>query len=97
MGPTCNAPYNPCAEQTCENGGQCNVKKMERDPGNDFYCECLPGFNGLKCENNVNECENVTCTDNKICVDLVTINRFVYNIGQNCKCWAVVVEGVGSA
>ena len=72
MGPSCNAPYNPCAEQTCENEGQCKVKKTERDPGNDFYCECPAGFNGLRCENNINECEGVVCTDNKICLDLVS-------------------------
>jgi hypothetical protein len=48
MGPTCERAYNACAEQSCLNGGQCIATKQERDPGNDFYCECVAGFNGLR-------------------------------------------------
>ena len=66
-----------------QNGGKCVVKKAERDPGNDFYCDCPEGFNGLRCENNVNDCEGVVCTDNKICVDLVRRDLFSFWLKMN--------------
>ena len=51
-------PFDPCvaaaaesgadaAAAACLNGGQCIPSKTERDPGNDFYCECPEGFEGL--------------------------------------------------
>ncbi len=50
MGDTCETPYDPCvaaaseaAGRACMNGGQCVRVKAERDPGNDFYCECPNG------------------------------------------------------
>lgn len=46
--------------------------------GSDFYCECLPGFEGGRCQVDTDECKDVVCAANKICVDLV--NSF------ECRC-----------
>ena len=48
MGRTCELAYDPCTETEgdapkCRNGGECKKTKDVRDPGNDFYCECLEG------------------------------------------------------
>ena len=48
---------------------QCFPRKAERDPGNDFYCECPDGFEGLHCENNIDDCLGVTCPADKMCYD----------------------------
>ena len=37
----------------------------------EFYCECPIGFDGMKCEINVNDCNGINCPNNKICFDLV--------------------------
>ena len=57
---------------------QCFPRKAERDPGNDFYCECPDGFEGLHCENNIDDCLGVTCPADKMCYDGVA--------GYECSC-----------
>lgn len=46
----------------------------------DCYCECRPGFNGPRCENNINECitRNVNCNNGE-CIDQVN--------GFTCSCY----------
>lgn len=38
-------------------------------PGLDFYCSCLPGWNGRVCEKEINECDSNPCHNGGICVD----------------------------
>ena len=40
---------DPCAADPCQNNGHC-VSGMDDDDVIGFYCECLPGFYGLYCE-----------------------------------------------
>lgn len=48
----------------CFNGGKCLD-----GPGLDFYCSCLPGWNGRLCEAEINECDSNPCHNGGICVD----------------------------
>lgn len=41
-------------------------------------CECLPGFTGLRCETNVNDCESQPCLNDGECVDEID--------GYKCNC-----------
>ena len=69
----CNEQIDECALNPCVNG-TCH------DKVNGFECECLPGFTGVKCEININECESNPCQNEATCYDFD--NRY------ECKCVA---------
>jgi len=71
MGPTCNVPYDPCVGEPCLNGATCNKEKEERGSGDEYSCVCVPGFEGVNCQDNTNDCLNVDCPTNQTCVDLL--------------------------
>ncbi|XP_061188662.1 protein HEG-like [Saccostrea echinata] len=54
-----------CVEIPCQNNGTCV------DLINDYYCSCIPGFNGTNCTNNMDECASVPCQNNGTCIDLI--------------------------
>lgn len=45
----------------------------------DESCVCLPGFTGVLCENNIDDCIGVTCNNRGRCVDRVQ------NFSCNCE------------
>ncbi|XP_055955536.1 sushi, von Willebrand factor type A, EGF and pentraxin domain-containing protein 1 [Patella vulgata] len=61
-----------CYQIQCYNGGVCQVD------GDTSRCHCLPGFTGIFCEINNNECKSSPCLNQATCIDLD--NRFY------CKC-----------
>ena len=61
-----------CFENECENNGTC------RDPHEAYECSCLPGFQGLKCEENIDECLSNNCLNGATCLD--HINSY------SCQC-----------
>jgi len=60
-----------CRTNSCENGGDCSED-------NGFVCKCQAGFNGERCEVNINDCKTDSCNNHGQCQDLV--NDF------NCSC-----------
>lgn len=53
-----------------------------------FECRCLKGFEGLRCEVNINECYSMPCANRGICTDL--INSYTCECppgyrGDNCQ------------
>ena len=55
----------PSLPDPCSNGGLC------RDEVNGFLCTCLPGFRGIKCAQDTNECESNPCKNGANCTDCV--------------------------
>ncbi|KAL3832448.1 hypothetical protein ACJMK2_024090 [Sinanodonta woodiana] len=67
----------------CMNGGTCNNINSTH-----FTCDCLPGFTGLDCSTDINECDSDPCEHNGVCNDL----RNDYNcscperfVGKDCE------------
>ncbi|KAK1802243.1 hypothetical protein P4O66_021907, partial [Electrophorus voltai] len=72
-GDTCNTMENgPCSPNPCKNDGECEVIMNSRrgDVFNGYICKCQPGFEGMQCQINVNDCANQPCKNRGICRDL---------------------------
>ena len=55
---------NPCAHITpCQNGGNCS----NGDPSQ-YNCVCSPGFTGMECEEDIDECDMSPCGNNGTCI-----------------------------
>ncbi|XP_004375704.1 protein crumbs homolog 2 [Trichechus manatus latirostris] len=67
-GYTCG-PVEPqgCATQPCHHGALCVPQGP--DP-NDFRCYCVPGFQGPRCELDINECASWPCHHGATCRNL---------------------------
>lgn len=60
IGTSCNMSADPCTlTQPCLNSATCYLNTtIPRG----YYCQCVPGFGGVNCENNTHVCqENSTC------------------------------------
>jgi hypothetical protein len=71
QGKYCENKIDLC-ENLCLNGGLCSINNHL------IQCSCLPGFTGLFCETNINECYTKPCSLNGQCVDLTN--------GYQCNC-----------
>lgn len=49
----------------CEHAGKC----MNTDGA--FYCECLKGYAGPRCEMDINECHSDPCQNDATCLDKI--------------------------
>jgi hypothetical protein len=62
---------NACDPNPCLNGSTC------ADSGFSYTCTCAPGWTGINCETNINECVSSPCV-NGACIDKVN--------GYQCVC-----------
>ncbi|XP_059165396.1 uncharacterized protein LOC131947978 [Physella acuta] len=60
-----NQIYDWCSVNPCRNDGIC------RQSESGFNCTCQPGYSGLYCENNTDNCLSQPCQNNGRCVDMV--------------------------
>lgn len=64
-GPISPSHACPSSPDPCRNGGSCS------DGIGTFFCECLAGFRGPKCEEDINECASNPCKNGANCTDCV--------------------------
>ncbi|KAG7237152.1 hypothetical protein INR49_032753, partial [Caranx melampygus] len=63
-GETCNeTETGPCNPNPCKNDAICEVTGHSRrgDVFSEYVCKCQPGFDGVHCQNNVNDCAGQPC------------------------------------
>lgn len=69
----------PCHPNPCHNRGACEMSESFRgDTFIGYICKCSPGFSGIHCQHNINECERDPCKNGGICTDLVA--------NYSCEC-----------
>ena len=71
---TTNADIDECANNECKSPGT----KECSDLVNSYKCTCNPGYEGVYCENDVDDCGHSNCLHGSTCQDRVD-NYF-------CKC-----------
>ncbi|KAF2366724.1 EGF-like calcium-binding domain [Trinorchestia longiramus] len=72
----CTEPYDACSSDPCLQGAQCVSNDDQDEPG--FQCLCAAGFDGVLCDNNIDDCVGVLCSDGHVCHDLVN--------SSECRC-----------
>ncbi|XP_029194802.2 fibropellin-3-like isoform X2 [Acropora millepora] len=72
----------PCHFLACHHGGTCVARR------HGFYCQCLPGFMGTRCEVK-KECEPTTCKNGGTCTEIATGRHLCTCLvgyrGENCE------------
>lgn len=58
----CNS--DACHPNPCENGGLCTLTS------DGYECECIAGFIGPECSEDINECEDLACLNGGICTNI---------------------------
>ncbi|HYP88702.1 MAG TPA: hypothetical protein VEQ59_11125, partial [Polyangiaceae bacterium] len=58
-------PASPCDDNDCRNGASCKVV------GSAYQCDCADGFNGDKCEVDIDDCAAHPCQNEGTCTDKV--------------------------
>ncbi|KAM7353986.1 eyes shut isoform 2-T8 [Cochliomyia hominivorax] len=67
LGDHCEIDVAVCETGTgarCQNGGECI-----EGPGLEFTCECIAGWHGRICQEEINECDSSPCQNGGVCVD----------------------------
>uniref|UniRef100_A0A3B5KSA1 Milk fat globule EGF and factor V/VIII domain containing b n=1 Tax=Xiphophorus couchianus TaxID=32473 RepID=A0A3B5KSA1_9TELE len=72
-GETCNeTETGPCSPNPCQNDGICEATGQSRrgDVFTEYVCKCQPGYEGVHCQTNVNDCADQPCENGGTCRDL---------------------------
>nr|XP_012599907.2 protein crumbs homolog 1 [Microcebus murinus] len=88
-GAQCESHVHQCASSPCQAGGQCvelepfgrlaGLPPSFRHPGAPGYvCTCPPGFTGIHCEEDIDECSSHPCQNGGTCENLPG--------GYTCRC-----------
>uniref|UniRef100_A0A3Q3WBH3 EGF-like domain-containing protein n=1 Tax=Mola mola TaxID=94237 RepID=A0A3Q3WBH3_MOLML len=80
-GPTCAQLVDFCALNPCAHG-------VCRSVGNSYRCLCVPGYHGLYCEDEYNECLSAPCQNYATCRDLINAYECVCTPqfeGRHCE------------
>lgn len=55
-----------CSPDLCQPNGYCNALS---GGSSEYTCRCKPGYQGVHCETNINDCLNATCYNGGLCID----------------------------
>uniref|UniRef100_G3NVM9 Milk fat globule EGF and factor V/VIII domain containing b n=1 Tax=Gasterosteus aculeatus aculeatus TaxID=481459 RepID=G3NVM9_GASAC len=72
-GDICNeTETGPCNPNPCRNDAICELTGQTRrgDVFSEYVCKCQSGFDGVHCQNNVNDCDSQPCGNGGTCRDL---------------------------
>ncbi|KAI6653805.1 EGF-like domain-containing protein [Oopsacas minuta] len=78
----CFGYFSLYQKEPCSNGAVCKQKEVH-----EFSCDCVAGYEGVLCENEIDECQTNYCESGE-CVDLLnnfTCNCFVGYTGRLCE------------
>jgi hypothetical protein len=78
-GSECQTP-KPCTNDPCQNGGAC----LDILPSS-YLCACPPGFDGINCQIDLNECDPDPCQNNGVCTESGTDDTVLPG-EYNCEC-----------
>ncbi|NXU58670.1 CRUM1 protein, partial [Turnix velox] len=100
-GQNCEEDIDECATNPCHNGGECFERSNQAYYGTQpdfptnfsysqavgFLCECQPGFTGVECAVNINECEEGPCQNGAVCEDGIADYTCHCAPGQDGTVW----------
>ncbi|XP_077012905.1 protein crumbs homolog 1 [Tamandua tetradactyla] len=83
-GAQCETDINECSSNPCQSGGDCVERSSEKQDGriaglpsaftypeaSGYVCVCQPGFRGIHCEEDINECSSKPCQNGGTCENL---------------------------
>lgn len=87
-GRQCAQRTMPCSPDPCAPNGYCNSGDETLTTMDNYFCRCKPGYAGVNCQENINDCLNATCHNGGSCVD--GINSYTCDckwsfIGRYCQ------------
>ena len=74
-----------CDPDPCQNGATC-TERLHSNGTEYFDCECLPGYNGTICDEDINECDPDPCQNGATCTESNNTNSSVALGEYNCNC-----------
>ncbi|ROL43955.1 EGF-like repeat and discoidin I-like domain-containing protein 3 [Anabarilius grahami] len=99
-GQTCNeTEIGPCSPNPCKNDGVCEIipNPQRGDVFREYVCKCSIGFDGIHCQNNVNDCAGQPCQNGGICRDLdgdFTCKCPSPYVGKHCQLRCISLLGM---
>jgi len=92
-GYNCLKDDNECGSYPCQNGGLCqdsagtayDFAKDVSVANGEYLCHCRPGWSGVNCAQDVNECVSTPCMNGATCMDSTTDSKLKENL-FNCIC-----------
>ncbi|XP_056595274.1 milk fat globule EGF and factor V/VIII domain containing b isoform X1 [Triplophysa dalaica] len=99
-GHVCNeTEIGPCNPNPCKNDGVCEIISSSRrgDVFSEYVCKCATGFDGIHCQNNVNDCAGQPCQNGGSCRDLdgdFTCRCPSPYVGKHCQLRCISLLGM---